>query len=304
MWDGPPDVLLSEAVDEGLLGERLVPQLRDTMRELTRGQPNGGGTTGRTTIIPQRAEVEAVVTQLSFEGIGGFGLDGLDVDLRHFDALRPSGTHATRAPGWWPVRLLPARQPHRRLSATFAAGAVEFGVESSDAEERREIEVEVTSDGLFNAVVFWFTLHAGEGPQTRCSSAPPVTRGRGNPGAWSEGWRQAACYLQSPWYVRAGERLKIEIQWTAHGVRFERVARGGVEALSARSAAGRVEKEGIAQVARREPSGLRLIIIVIIVITGITGITGITVISGIITTLCHPAPPPPASSSLIIVIIT
>ena len=42
-------------------------------------------------VLPRSAQVHAVGVQLGFEGVGGFGLDGLDLDLRHFDALRPGG---------------------------------------------------------------------------------------------------------------------------------------------------------------------------------------------------------------------
>eukprot|EP00966_Prymnesium_polylepis_P209704 4857043-Prymnesium_polylepis.1 len=158
VWDHPPDVLLSEAVGEDLLSEGMLPQLRNALEVLTRGRGHSAGAPKGPLVLPRRANVQAVAVQLSFEGVDGFGLDGLDVDLRHFDALRPNGAVAAQPPGFWPVRLLPARQPHRRLSGTFAACAVEFGVAEAGGESR-EIEVEATADGLLNAVVYWFELH-------------------------------------------------------------------------------------------------------------------------------------------------
>ncbi|KAL1515386.1 hypothetical protein AB1Y20_002014 [Prymnesium parvum] len=213
-WEGPPDVILSEAIDEGLLGGGIVPTVREAISQL-----HAGG--GVPVVIPRLAQVEGVATQLSFEDVRGFALDGLGADLRAFDALRPSGQRAIQPPGYWPVRLLPARQPHRRLSNSFAACSVEFASESASEEEIKLIEVDAIADGLLNAVVFWFSLTVGDGPDTVCSSAPPVQRGRGIPGAWSEGWRQAACYLQTPRYVRKGESLKLLLHRTALGIRFE-----------------------------------------------------------------------------------
>ena len=175
-WGGEtPDVVLTERIDDGLLAEGVVPQLRRAVvafgsRSVPRTAPRH--------VIPRAAAVSAVACQLGFENVDGFGLDGLGVDLRPFDALRPSGKRARQHPGYWPVRLLPVRQPHLRLSRPFAAAAVHFGelcaqacVAQSDAAaasldfasreadvSSREVRVEVTADGLLNAIVCWFDL--------------------------------------------------------------------------------------------------------------------------------------------------
>ena len=114
----PPDAILSERVDEGLLAEGLVPQLRRAVAALG-GRPPAH-------LLPCRAAMSAVCVQLGFEGVEGFGLDGLGIDLRHFDSLRPHGAAAHQWPGYWPVRLQHARQPHKRLSAEFSAGELDF----------------------------------------------------------------------------------------------------------------------------------------------------------------------------------
>ena len=110
-WGRAPDVLVSERIDEGLLAEGILPQLSAAARVL--GPPSR--------VLPRSAAVTAVAVQLGFEGVDGFGLDGLGIDMRHFDALRPHGAFTQQPPGYWPVRLLPARQPHRRLSEPLPA---------------------------------------------------------------------------------------------------------------------------------------------------------------------------------------
>lgn len=319
----PPDAILSERVDEGLLAEGLVPQLRRAVAALG-GRPPAH-------LLPCRAAMSAVCVQLGFEGVEGFGLDGLGIDLRHFDSLRPHGAAAHQWPGYWPVRLQHARQPHKRLSAEFSAGELDFcqlcvggggsgGQSGSDWGGNRgssgstsggdggsgglgsepidltplqlssapsssahassgvpmpgspqpavdvEINPEVaaaamaamsgipavsssfpsspstpsssslptpfhlvqlvaTSDGLLNAIVFWFNLSVYGGDSSAglsVSSAPPELGARGGaPGGWSEGWRQAACYLSKPRYVSKGATLTVGVVITASMVRFE-----------------------------------------------------------------------------------
>ena len=155
-WGGePPDALLTERIDESLLSEGLLPSLRAAVNAFGGRVPSHG-------VLPGNAVLTACPVQLGFENVGGFGLDGLDIDLRHFDALRPSGLFAQQAPGYWPVRLLPARQPHARLGDAFVAARLDFAklsVSSGSSIMNATHDVVMTRDGLLNAVVFWFDLH-------------------------------------------------------------------------------------------------------------------------------------------------
>jgi predicted RNA methylase len=219
-----PDALLTERIDEGLLAEGIVPKVREAVRAF-------GGLPPRH-LMPASAKVSAVAVQLGFEGVSGFGMDGLGIDLRHFDRLRPSGAAALQAPGYWPVRLLPARQPHKRLSEPFAAAALNFreiassSSSSSSLLSAQTVEVTVSADGLMNAVVFWFELSVSSDgdPNASVSSAPGASmhhaRG-GAAGGWSEGWRQAACYLPSPRYVAKGDALCVRVSVHETQIAFE-----------------------------------------------------------------------------------
>jgi hypothetical protein len=95
-WGAATDAILTESIDEGLLSAGVAQQLSDAVRTLGGG---GDSSDGGIAILPRSADVEAVAVQLGFEGCGGFGLDGLDIDLRYFDALRPQGFMAERPPG-------------------------------------------------------------------------------------------------------------------------------------------------------------------------------------------------------------
>ena len=87
------------------------------------------------------------------------------------------------------------------------------------------VQLVATSDGLLNAIVFWFNLSVYGGDSSAglsVSSAPPELGARGGaPGGWSEGWRQAACYLSKPRYVSKGATLTVGVVITASMVRFE-----------------------------------------------------------------------------------
>lgn len=247
-WRTSPDVLVSERIDESLLSEGLVPSLRGAVSAFGGQAPTHG-------ILPARATIHAVATQLGFEGVAGFGLDGLGADLRAFDALRPHGLRAQQPPGYWPVRLLPARQPHKRLSATFTAAVLNFGELSTSSAattpttpegmpslaalagtlglgevpeapiQTHTMQLTATAGGHLNSIVFWFDLLVapGEGAprDTTVSSAPPELGERGGAaGGWSEGWRQAACYLAQPQYVHAGDTMIVHVAVTSTGVIF------------------------------------------------------------------------------------
>lgn len=213
-------------------------------------------------VLPRAASVHAVPVQLGFDGVRGFGLDGLGIDLSHFDALRPSDLAAHVPPGYWPVRLLPARQPHRRLAPTFELPPIDFmemmrvpppshappdadaltaalvrrlqtanhdgastaAASATAATPPTKVQLTCTAGGLLNAIVFWFELHvAGCDAPSQCtvSSAPPELGTRGGvAGGWSEGWRQAACYLARPTYVVPGDQLTLSISIEADRISF------------------------------------------------------------------------------------
>ena len=111
----PPSLLVSEAVDDGLLADGVLPSLR-AARALLASSRGGGG--DAVAVLPRAASVEASLLQLGFSGVPGFGLDGVDIDLRHFDALRPRGVRARLPPGYWPVRLSEWKQPQAAQMST------------------------------------------------------------------------------------------------------------------------------------------------------------------------------------------
>ena len=251
-WGGPPDLLVSEAIDDGLFCELLVPKLREARRAFHAVRSERPGRDQPIMLMPCRAMLTGLLVQLGFEGVDGFGLDGLDLDLRHFDALRPSGRLAAASPGYWPVRLSKWRQPHLRLSVPFALGDIDLeaatapsapagagGVGAAPSSQT----IVVTRDGLLNAVVYYFRLEFAGGASV--SSAPPENDER--PGSWRPGWRQAAIYLEKPFYVHAGETLKLTWQIESVGLRVY------VECMSPGSVGSVVPKGGSSQGVLRQP---------------------------------------------------
>mgnify|MGYP007078132662 CR=1 FL=1 len=78
------------------------------------------------------------------------------------------------------MRLLPARQPHIRLTPQFDALSVQFDGCGCGENRRREMRLQATADGLFNAVVRPLDLdrawesgcRAGPEPGVRIEAAP------------------------------------------------------------------------------------------------------------------------------------
>ena len=50
-------------------------------------------------------------------------------------------------------------------------------------------------------------------------------------GSWTEGWRQAACYMPRPRYVRAGEAIWLLVIQSKVGIRFEEIPRTTASAV-------------------------------------------------------------------------
>ena len=82
---------------------------------------------------------------------------------------------------------------------------------------------------------------------------PDAGSRHGAAGAWSEGWRQAACYLERPVYVRAGQALRVVVTVDlATGLRFEVVEIEEIEA----QAEGSAEAEATAAEATAESTAV------------------------------------------------
>ncbi|MEU6386593.1 50S ribosomal protein L11 methyltransferase [Streptomyces bauhiniae] len=189
--DAPVDVLISEIVDCGLIGEGLLPSVRHAREHLLK--PDG-------IMLPSAARLygQLVSSEAALKLNQVTTADGFDVSLMN--------TLATRS--HFPVRL--ATWPHRFVSE--AAQLLEFDLVRDPLEPgERLVSIPATADGEAHALVVWFELDMGDGT-TLCNSVENAQS------HWMQGWIP----LEKPELVKAGETVSFRFRWSdfALGVDF------------------------------------------------------------------------------------
>ena len=193
--DEKVDLIVSEILDVGLLGEGVVPSVRHALENLA----NPGAK-----VIPQSADLYGVLIESEVLGsinpvgkISGF-------DLSHFDTFRISNEYQ---------RYFLDQQPHRKLSDVFPIQGIDFRdlppttMEQSPTES--PMEVQVTQDGQVHGVAFWFTLHLDD--EISLSSGPEGEMVH---------WGQAFYFFREPVMVKAGETFKFKALYSDMLLRF------------------------------------------------------------------------------------
>jgi type II protein arginine methyltransferase len=180
----PADLLISEILDAGLLGEGVMRTLRHACAALI---------TSDAPVIPAAATVWGVLVETPelrrvnpITAISGF-------DLSEFDIFRNPVAHR-------PFAM--AQEPHRVLSEVFEV--VRFDFRRLPGEERsRPVTVRATADGVAQAVAFWFDLQLDD--------AVSLSTG---PGSDSKHWRQALTFFERDRPLRLGETLQLTVGHT------------------------------------------------------------------------------------------
>ena len=233
------DLLVSEILDDGLLGEHVLPSVADARaRLIAPGAP----------IIPSAATVWAVAVdcQPAAEPLvapfractNPFAEEGGGLDLTAYDALFREGRGSYAS-----VRL--DRVPHEERTEAFRALDFDFegpltepgpGAGGTEAlasgtvvaapqqfRRSREVRVPVTTPGPVNAVAFWFTLNLlrPEG----CDAASdlctyPARAGACGARGSSRCWSQAIQFLERPVECPAGATLRLVARHSATRVQF------------------------------------------------------------------------------------
>lgn len=181
--DAPVDVLVSEIVDCGLIGEGLLPSIRHARTSLLK--PGG-------TMLPSVARLRCRLVSsddvLRLNQVST--ADGFDVSLMNLLSTR----------GHFPVRLSTWR--HRFLSD--AVQALEFDL-AEDALEpgERQIDLTAIADGEAHALIVWFELEMGSG--ITLSNPPDNPRSH---------WMQAWVPLEKPAPVKSGETVSLRLRWS------------------------------------------------------------------------------------------
>ncbi|MCA1568071.1 MAG: 50S ribosomal protein L11 methyltransferase [Acidobacteria bacterium] len=172
------NLLVTETVDCGLLGEGIVPSIAHARANLL---------TEDALIIPRSASVYAMLVESKrLRGLNSVDrCAGFDLGL-----MRQYAT-----PHYFPVRL--AAFAYEALTGPFEVFRFDFARELI-LPSRKTISVPVTRDGTCHAVVFWFHMQLDE--EISISNEPGSTTH----------WEQAIQCLKHEMTVRAGDVLQIE----------------------------------------------------------------------------------------------
>lgn len=177
------DLIVSEIVDCGLIGEGILPTIRHAREHLLR--PDGR-------LIPQVGRLCGFLVE-SGTAIGlnrASYAGGYDVRLLN--------TAAT--PGHFPIRL--STWPHRVVSESVELLAFDFAAGSLAGGERL-VQLSTHTDGTAQALVAWFELDLGCGVVIRNS-----------PDNLGSHWMQAFIPFGEPVPVRAGQALEVVFAWS------------------------------------------------------------------------------------------
>ncbi|TSB26002.1 50S ribosomal protein L11 methyltransferase [Streptomyces benahoarensis] len=177
------DVLISEIVDCGLIGEGLLPTVRHAREHLL--APGGVMMPVSARLHGQLVDSPAMVNLNRVHEAHGF-----DVSLME--------TVATR--GHFPVRM--HTWPHRLLSDPFEMVAFDLAHDPLLPGSRR-LTVPVTTDGRAHGLLSWFSLKLYDGLDLCNAPDNPESH-----------WMQALLLFDKPASVTAGESLDMELRWT------------------------------------------------------------------------------------------
>jgi len=137
------DLLVSEIVDVGLLGEHMLSTVEHAIPNLLK--PNA-------VMIPASAAVYAVLLQIRPQaGIPGQAQLGQGLYLAELEKAPSEGYQQLRLQDY----------EHTYMSQVFEVFSFDFYKSCGDAQQK-EISVPVTSDGVCDAVAFWFDLNLDE----------------------------------------------------------------------------------------------------------------------------------------------
>jgi SAM-dependent methyltransferase len=189
----PADVLTTETVDCGLLGEGIVPTVEHASGHLL--APDAVVVPRRGAVLAQLVHSPDLYRMNAVDLVSGF-------DLSEFNRLATAEYFSFR------LRTV----PHSPLSEPVPLFSFDFG-RSPVEPERQRVRVEPVADGDCHAVVFWFSLDLVPGIV--------LSNGPDNPASH---WRQAVQCLPAPLPVRTGQPVSLIVSHDREHVFVERVA--------------------------------------------------------------------------------
>lgn len=176
------DVLVSEIVDCGLIGEGLLPSIRHARAHLL--TPGGVMLPSAARLYGQLVHSEAVLALNRVDKASEF-----DVSL--MNVVATSGHFPVRL-NTWPHRMM--SRPARLVDFDLSAGPLDPGA--------RQVTFEVTADGEAHGLAAWFQLDLGGG--ITLTNTPQNTASH---------WMQAMALFDTPMPVKAGESMSLHLRW-------------------------------------------------------------------------------------------
>ncbi len=191
----PADVLVSEIVDVGLLGEGVLPSVRHALTHLLRAGAR---------VIPAAATVHARLVEIPrLRVVNPLGrLCGFD--LSAFDRFRVPDDYLDIDLG---------TTPHRDLSGDFEVARFDLAnppLLHDDRPQGLDFDVEACAPGTLHAVALWFELELDA-----------VERISTRPGSGQFAWGQAVQFLPADRTLRAGEQVALTAWVGDTRIRFE-----------------------------------------------------------------------------------
>jgi type II protein arginine methyltransferase len=178
------DVLVSETIDCGFVGEGFLGSLRHARAELL---------TPEAAIVPRRFTLEGALLNST---------DVYNLNRTHeVEGLNLSGFNELSTQGYFPVRL--DTWQYRMASDVTRLLALDLA-DYNFTPISELLELTATEDGLVHGVVFWFDVELV--PGVRLSNAP-----RG-----SSHWMQAFACFDWPVAVKAGDEIVVQLDFS-HG---------------------------------------------------------------------------------------
>lgn len=184
------DVVVTETVDFGLLGEGILPALRHARQHLAR--PGA-------VLVPARARIVAVPVESS-------PLHGLN----HVSTARGYDVRAFNdfaEPGYLEARL--HQHEHRHLAAPQIVAAFDFTRDPLTA-GHHEVPFTAETAGTCHGIAFWFELDLDDTTTLTNSPERPDSH-----------WPQAFFGFAEPRTTRRGEHLAVDISWDDSAVSFQ-----------------------------------------------------------------------------------
>jgi len=184
------DVLITETVDCGLVGEGILPIIRHARQVLL---------TPDATIIPAKAVVKFSLLESHLVHNLNVASNAANFDVSSFNIFSTVG--------YFPVRLW--IWPHRLLSKPTAAFEFDFRVDSLKPRQK-EMSVQVEHNGTVHGVVFWFELDLGNG--VVFNNAVDNEKSH---------WMQAVQCFEKPMIVQKSDLLKLMVRQSDTNIDFQ-----------------------------------------------------------------------------------